>query len=154
MPDISIRPADHRDAERLTELVMRAKASWGYDAAFMELCRAELTMTPEKLATWTVWVAERGGHMVGMAALSFRASSAELEEFMVDPDSQRQGVGSALMATVLGECRRLGLARIELDADPHAEEIYLRLGFTTTGSSPSGSIPGRQLPRMVMPIVP
>lgn len=37
---------------------------------------------------------------------------------------------------------------LEVDADPNAEAIYAKLGFQTFSRSPSGSIPGRWLPRM------
>jgi hypothetical protein len=40
------------------------------------------------------------------------------------------------------------VSAVEVDADPNAEAIYARLGFKTFARSPSGSIPGRTLPRM------
>ena len=154
MSPISLRPARRDEAEPLTALVIRAKASWGYDAAFIDQCRAELMITPDKLDRWTVWVAEQDGRRVGVAAFSTDGDHAELEELMVDPDTQQQGVGTLLLDVVLGECRRRGVDRLELDADPHAEGIYRKLGFSTVGRSPSGSIPGRMLPRMVMALGP
>jgi hypothetical protein len=39
-------------------------------------------------------------------------------------------------------------AWVGLDADPNAEPIYERFGSRRVGWSPSGSIPGRRLPRM------
>lgn len=141
-----IRRAARTEADHLTELAMRAKASWGYDAQFMAQCRAELTLTPETVDAWTIWVAERDGRIAGMVALAERG---EVEDFMVDPDFQGLGVGRALMDTLIAECRRRGLASIGLDADPNAETIYLKLGFVTVGQCPSKSIPGRLLPRMV-----
>lgn len=52
------------------------------------------------------------------------------------------------MAALLAACRSRGVRRIGVDADPNAEGIYAHFGFTTVGRSPSGSIPGRWLPRM------
>jgi len=147
MGEVTIREARADEAEALTRLAMRAKASWGYDAAFMDACRAELTLTPEKMAAWTVWVAEADGAIAGMIALRLDGG-AEVEDFFVEPDFQGRGVGGALMATLLGACREAGATTLEVDADPNAEAIYARLGFTTFARSPSGSIPGRTLPRM------
>jgi GNAT superfamily N-acetyltransferase len=152
MSEVFVRIARPEEAARLTELAMRAKGSWGYDADFLEQCRAELTLTAETLSRLTVWVAERDGRIAGMIALATDGASAELEEYMVEPDAQGLGVGKALMAALLAECRRLGLASIGLDADPNAEPIYHKLGFATVGRSPSRSIPGRMLPRMVKPL--
>lgn len=148
--DIVVRAARPEEVSALTELAMRSKASWGYDAAFMAACREELTFTPEKMAAWTVWVAELDGRLAGMAALSLDGDVAELEDFFVEPELQGRGVGRALMDTFLAEARFRGARTAGLDADPFAEPIYARLGFTTVGRSPSASIPGRWLPRMQM----
>ena len=147
MGEISVRTARPQEAAALTELAMRAKASWGYDAAFMAACREELTLTPQKMADWQVWVAECDGAVAGMIALSL-TDGAEVEDFFVEPDFQGRGVGNALMATLVAAARAAGATRLEVDADPNAEAIYARLGFVTVGLSPSASIPGRRLPRM------
>ena len=42
---LALRPARPEEAPALTELCLRSKAVWGYDAAFMQACRRELTMT-------------------------------------------------------------------------------------------------------------
>ena len=148
MERIEVRRARLDEADSLTELALKAKASWGYDQAFMAMCRAELMVTPEKIAAWTVWVAECDGEVAGMIALAIDGPGAELEDFMVEPSFQSQGVGGALMNALLDECRIRGVQRIGLDADPNAEPIYRKLGFSTVGLSPSKSIPGRTLPRM------
>jgi len=144
---IVVRKAVWEDADVLTDLAMRAKASWGYDEAFMEACREELTMTPARMAAWQVWVAETDGEAAGMIALNL-TQGAEVEDFFVEAGLQGQGVGRALMDVLLEACRTAGVTTLEVDADPNAEGIYAKLGFSTVGRSPSGSIPGRWLPRM------
>ena len=57
MDDLLVRLARSSEADALTKLAMTAKASWRYSDAFMEACRAELTITPAKMAAWTVSVA-------------------------------------------------------------------------------------------------
>jgi N-acetylglutamate synthase-like GNAT family acetyltransferase len=145
---MTIREARADEAGVLTQLAMRAKAAWGYDDAFMEACRDELTLTPEKIARWKVWVAEADGVVAGMIALNLDNDVAQLEDFFVEPGLQGRGVGRALMATLLAACRSTGVEMLEVDADPNAEDIHARLGFETFARSPSGSIPGRTLPRM------
>lgn len=147
--EITIRRARADEAGALTQLALRAKASWGYDAAFMEACREELTLTPAKMAVWQVWVAEAGERIAGMIALNLERG-AEVEDFFVDPTFQGRGVGGALIATLLQATRAAGATVLEVDADPNAEAIYAKLGFQTFARSPSGSIPGRWLPRMRM----
>ncbi|TAL29948.1 MAG: GNAT family N-acetyltransferase [Phenylobacterium sp.] len=145
--DITIRRARADEAGVLTALALRAKASWGYDAAFMEACREELTLTPAKMAAWQVWVAEAGGRIAGMIALNLERG-AQVEDFFVEPAFQGRGVGGELIATLQEAARAAGVGVLEVDADPNAEAIYAKLGFQTFSRSPSGSIPGRWLPRM------
>lgn len=145
---VQVRRARVEEAQALTELALRSKASWGYAPEFMAACRDELTLTAEKLTARIVWVAELDGRLAGMIALSLGGGRAELEDFFVEPDCQGRSVGAALMAVLLEAARAAGAAAVDVDADPHAEAIYARFGFRTVGRSPSGSIPGRTLPRM------
>lgn len=54
---LEIRRARPDEADALTDLSMRSKRSNGYDDAFMEACREELTVTPKRLAEGEYWVA-------------------------------------------------------------------------------------------------
>ena len=146
---ITVRQARADEAGALTELAMRAKASWGYDDAFMAACRDELTLTPQQMAAWRIWVAELDGQVAGMIALSLD-DGAEVQDFFVEPAFQGRGVGGALMEALMEAASASGATELEVDADPNAEAIYAKLGFETFSRSPSGSIPGRWLPRMRM----
>lgn len=154
MWSLTIGLADSSEARALTDLALAAKASRGYSPEFMAACRDELTITEALLARWTVWVARVDTEICGMIALdsSAGAGQAEVEDFFVAPGFQGRGVGRALMATLLHECRSRGARVIGLDADPFAESLYHRFGFKTVGRSQSKSIPGRTLPRMELQI--
>ena len=62
---VQIRRAQPNEAAQLGALAMRSKALWGYDAAFMEACRAPLTVTPERIATSPFYVLDEGGTITG-----------------------------------------------------------------------------------------
>ncbi|MFE5584251.1 GNAT family N-acetyltransferase [Kitasatospora sp. NPDC056531] len=145
-----IRPARPDEAELLTGIALRAKAYWGYDEAFMAACREELTVDAaviERASTFTV-VAEDGGRVRGFAVLVAVPPSGELAMLFVEPDRIGRGIGRALFRHVRGVARALGLRRLTIDSDPHAEPFYLAMGATRIGSTPSLSIPGRELPLM------
>jgi GNAT superfamily N-acetyltransferase len=148
--EITIRQARLDEAEQLTQLALRSKASWGYSEEFMAACRDELTLTAARLAAWDVWVADVDEVLAGMIALSLEpeAAKAEIEDFFVEPALQHRGIGAALAAAALAACRLKGVKLVSVDADPNAEVIYRRFGFQFTSRSPSGAIPGRTLPRM------
>ena len=151
MTDIVIRPARPDEGEVLTELSMRSKQSNGYDDVFMAACRAELTVTAAKLRAGAYWVAETD-RICGCAALVVDADGrgGEVHAFFVEPKMKGMGIGRRLWREVRARAEALGLRQLRLDADPHAEPFYRRLGFETVGRAPSGSIPGRTIPHMTL----
>lgn len=150
----TLRPARSADAERLTDLAMRSKAHWGYDEAFMAACRAELTITPARIEREVFIVAEQDGEIAGCAGFSFAEDSGgiatgEVEDVFVEPASIGSGLGGRLMTALLEAARARGLRRLFVDSDPNAVGFYENQGFRRIGEAPSGSIPGRTLPRLV-----
>lgn len=147
-----LREATALDAGALTTLALRSKAYWGYDEAFMKACEAELTITPDRILAENITVAEVDGKIVGMVAMVTDGASkvAELEDMFVDPDCIGTGLGGVLMERAKSAGRTLGVQSIEVDADPNAQGFYERCGYRLIGTSPSASIPGRTLPRLVL----
>jgi len=145
---ITIRRARSDEAEALTELSIRAKRSNGYDDAFMDACRAELTVTTARMQEGEYWVAEREG-LCGCACLkSTGDGEGEVHAFFINPTSQRQGVGRRLWSKLVDRAKTHGIKTLRLDADPAAVPFYRAMGFFEIGEVPSGSIKGRVLPRM------
>ncbi|MFY9241146.1 MAG: GNAT family N-acetyltransferase [Roseovarius sp.] len=154
---ITLRPARLHDLATLTDISLRAKAHWGYDDAFMEACRDELTVTAADLSTSTYHVAEQGGALIGLCALNapeMGANSCELHSLFVAPEAMGQGVGQLLMGWAIEEAKRRGATLIRLDADSFAEGFYTKMGAICVGRVPSGSIPGRSLPLMELALGP
>ncbi|MEJ8574353.1 GNAT family N-acetyltransferase [Microbaculum marinum] len=144
-----IRRARRDEAAALSDLAMRAKAHWGYDDAFMEMCRDELTIHPERIETGEVWVAERDGAAIGLLEVRFEEDGeAEVQHCFVDPSAMASGIGRRLWAKAEDIARAAGVAAIGVDSDPNAEGFYQAMGAVTVARSPSGSIPGRTLPRL------
>ena len=144
---IEIRRARPGEEEVLTALVLRSKASNGYDEAFMAACVAELTLPAEAIDSGEVFVAE-GDALLGMYRLIAKGELGHVEDMFVDPQAKRSGVGRALWVHMEARARELGCSRLGLDADPFAVAFYQAMGMKIVGESPSGSIPGRMLPRM------
>lgn len=138
-----VRPARVEECALLTELAMRSKAHWGYDDAFMAACRDELTVRPSWIPR--IDVAEDGeGRVVGM----IRLEADELEDVFVDPAAIGAGVGRLLFEHALERAWAEGMRVLRVTADPHALGFYTSMGMQLIGEEPSGSIPGRMLPRL------
>jgi GNAT superfamily N-acetyltransferase len=145
---LRIRRANLAEAEALTDLVLRSKAYWGYDTAFMAFCRAELTVRVEAIEGGDVWVAESEGALAGLLEVVPDSGKAEIRLIFVAPERMGEGIGGALWRHAEERARVLQSDCIECDADPNAVPFYERMGMEVIGQSPSGSIPGRMLPRM------
>jgi GNAT superfamily N-acetyltransferase len=143
-----LRAARAEDAAALTELALRAKAVWGYDAAFMAACRAELTITPAQIAARPTWLIEEEGRIAAFYQLHLAGERAEVGQLFVDPARLRGGLGRRLWADLEARARAAGCHRLEVDSDPHAEGFYRAMGMQPCGTAPSGSIPGRLLPHL------
>ncbi len=141
------RPEPH-ELPLLSALCLRSKAVWGYDEAFLEACRAELTIRVEELESTSLCVAERDGSIVGVAQIVVDGAIADLQKLFIEPGGIGLGVGSSLFAWAVSTAKHLGARHLTIDADPGAVGFYKRMGAVEHGSAPSGSIPGRTLPRL------
>ncbi|WP_377267302.1 GNAT family N-acetyltransferase [Peterkaempfera sp. SMS 1(5)a] len=150
---VSVRAAVAAEAGLLTELALRSKAHWGYDEAFLASCRAELTVTAPELPTRRARVAAEGGRILGFTTLEGDPPEGEVGMCFVAPEAMGRGVGRLLFRAMLQEAASLGFRRLEIASDPHAEAFYLAMGAVRTGSTPSGSIPGRVLPVLSCQVV-
>jgi GNAT superfamily N-acetyltransferase len=138
-----IRDATPADCAALSALAFASKAQWGYDDAFMESCRAELSVTPANLDRVRVRVAvDASGEILGFHGVDDR----ELVWCFVAADAMGHGVGRDLFADACAVARDRGLGALRIESDPFAAAFYERMGAERVGDSPSHSIPGRALP--------
>ena len=144
-----IRRAEAADAVALTRVALASKAFWGYDAAFMEACRAELTVGAHDILQDSTFVIEAEGRILGFYQLRRHGAGADVRLFFVAPEAVRSGIGRRLWAHLERTARAIGATRLEVDSDPHAEGFYCAMGMRRTGQALSGSIAGRMLPHLV-----
>src|SRR4051794_2445587 len=125
-----IRDARVDDCDVLSALAYASKASWGYDDAFMDACRNELSVTPSKLRGVRVRVADSDGALLGFhgVGVGVGVGVGELVWMFVAPDAMGRGVGAALCSDALAIAREEGLDELRIEADPNASGFYERMG--------------------------
>jgi GNAT superfamily N-acetyltransferase len=151
---VRIRPADVDEANLLTELAVRSKGHWGYDAEFLSACRDELTVNPADCDGLRVMVAEKNNSVVGFYQLAEKSGTGELVALFVDPAAIGAGIGRRLLGHALERARDLGMSSLIIDADPYAESFYLKAGARRIGAVASGSIEGRVIPQLEISVRP
>lgn len=151
---LRVRRARPDEAARLTELVLRSKAHWGYDEAFMAACRDELTLVPGEIAAHRTAVAEVAdgaageAGVLGVVTVEGEPPRGAIGMLFVEPAAMGRGVGRLLYGHALRVAAEAGFRTLTIDADPNAEAFYRAMGAVTVGRTPSGSVPGRTLPLM------
>ncbi|MFI0468484.1 GNAT family N-acetyltransferase [Saccharopolyspora sp. 5N102] len=151
MPDITIRigprPGDlgavlamhgelyereHGFDERFEAHVAHGLAAF---AAALGEARDEPGAEPGRL-----WVAERGGEVVGTVALTDEGDGvAQLRWFLVAPAARGAGVGRKLLHALLDHARDQGFERVKLwtvGSLESAARLYLDAGFRCTERNP------------------
>lgn len=160
MPDqyitnnIFLRPAEIDDIDAMTDVSIRSKQSNGYDDAFMDACRDELTITAARLCQGEYWVAVDGTEIIGCASLSPDEGhrSGMVHSFFIDPDYQGRGIGRLIWDQLLRRAHAYAMTEVRLDSDPNAVPFYEAMGFRVVGDAPLGSIPDRPLPHMTLKV--
>ena len=145
-----IRAPKIEELPGLSELCLRSKATWGYNREFLEACRSELSFDQRDLQLTTIAVAELGGKVVGLAQVKVTGDEADLLKLFVEPSALHRGVGRALFAWATHVAKKRGATRLIIDSDPGAAPFYRRMGAYDLGQAPSGSIPGRMLPKLAI----
>lgn len=152
---ILLRPPEKSELAYLSDLCLRSKAHWDYSEDFIEACRDELTICPSELDTDQFVVAVERFQTLGVAQIHVDENAqCFLDKLYVDPKNFGRGAGKMLLTWAIGTARLLGKDRMFVVADPNAVEFYTRFGAKPAGQTPSGSIPGRMLPRLAFDIEP
>jgi len=143
---LRVRPARADEAEILTDLSLRSKAFWGYDAGFLARCRAVMTVKARSIETYPHYVAELDGRIAGFYGFEPEAEGVGLDYLFVETNLVGRGVGRALWRHAVDTARGLGHPALIVVSDPNAEGFYLKMGCRRIGTRPSELQSGRRLP--------
>jgi GNAT superfamily N-acetyltransferase len=144
--NMDIRRALPEEADTSTEIAIAAKSYWGYPEAWIQKWKLMLTFTSQKIEETDVFVRMVDDELAGFYRLFFRGSRAILEDLWIKPDFIGKGVGRALFEHALGHCRLVRVEILEVEADPHAQGFYEKMGMHKVGDRPSDVDGQRNLP--------
>lgn len=125
---VVIRRGSARDAARLKELAVAAKAHWGYGLDRVRKWAEAGDFTPETLGRLELFVADADGKTIAWASLKRDGATAWLEDLWVEPDWIGRGVGSRLFREAAEHARARGATAIEWEAEPNAVGFYEKMG--------------------------
>ena len=123
-----IRKALVAEAAALHALTGRSALHWGYEPEFLEWEPESIAVTPELIASATVYVLEDAGRMLGYYALTGEPSKLWLDKLFVEPDRIGTGCGKRLWLHAVTTARELGAVELLIAADPNASPFYRAMG--------------------------
>jgi len=138
MPEIQIRYVVPTDAQVICELVQSLAASLGETSA----------ITPEYAATYIaspssrLFLAQVAGEVAGFISCSIQpnlyhaADTAMIDELIVAEGWRNQGIGAALLESLLKTIQAMGCAEISVTTMPEnsgAQRFYRRHGLVDEG---------------------
>ncbi len=126
-PDLVIRSMSDDDLDEVGRIERASYTMPWADETFRGLLRR---------ADAEALVAERAGEVVAYAVFWWVADQAELGNVAVTAVARGQGIGAALVHTVLVRARRRGAREVFLEvrpSNPTAQRLYERLGFVQVG---------------------
>ncbi len=134
MSALRIRPAGLDEKPALEALQLAASLMWESDRAAV-LANPDSCVIPEvQFQEDYVFVAERGGVVLGLGVLLRRADGeAELDGLFTHPDHWGQGVGRALVAEAERRSRLWRAPYLNVVGNPNAEGFYTACGFEGFG---------------------
>jgi GNAT superfamily N-acetyltransferase len=136
-PAITIRLAGLAECNRLTDISLRSKGYWGYDETFMVAVRDAMTIDAKTFETDDVFAIECAGAVVGFFSLTKERPLSYVDHFLIDPPAIRRGIGRAAWRQLESIARRLGIATLRVNSDPHARGFYEAMGMRHVADAPS-----------------
>ncbi len=148
--NIAIRQARFEEADKLSEIAIAAKRHWDYPEEWIQKWIPILTFRPQQIKEADVFVAVVDNELVGFYRLFLRKPRATLEDLWIKPDFIGKGIGQALFEHAVTRCRTSHVEILEVEADPHAQGFYEKMGMHKVGEHPSDVDGQRSLPVLEM----
>ena len=131
---LTIRRATAHDAVALTALMQASSAYGGDYRSILD----GYEITAEQIRTEAIFLAERGGNLLGFYALLLNTPKPELDLMFVDDAAQGQGIGACLFAHMRHTALSHGVRELKIVSHPPAEAFYARMGATRVDLLPAG----------------
>jgi hypothetical protein len=108
VPTVTLRRARPDEASMLSDLAVAVKGFWGYDQAFIESCRDELTFGPDDIARRPFVAADLGGLVAGCYSVEGDPPVGELGNMWIRPSKIGTGLGRVLWQDAMATHGRPG----------------------------------------------
>ena len=140
--------ATSKDDEVLTFITKKSKAFWGYSEEQILKWNDSLTVSKEYIKTNNVFKLITEDTIIGYYSyFNIEKDTIKLDNLFILPEFIGKGFGKLLMNDFLNRLDKSKIKKVQIHADPNAENFYLKLGFKKVGAFET-SIKNRFMPIM------
>ena len=141
------RKADIKDIEILNKISIESKMYWKYPQEWIEKWKEDLELSVKDFKDQNIFkVEDEAGFILGFCSIKEHKEEYEILHLWIKPKFIGKGFGKLLLIESI-QTVAINNKPIVVEADPHAEEFYSKLGFKTFTKKKSYP-PGRFLPVM------
>ena len=138
---VSVRRAAPEDASAIADVLAAAFEEFrhAYTEAAHRATTPDATVVRARFDEGPVWVAVRGGSVVGTVAAVEHRDELYVRSMAVTPDARGSGAAGRLLDEVEGHARALPVRRLRLSTTPFLEaaiRLYSAAGFRFTPDPP------------------
>jgi GNAT superfamily N-acetyltransferase len=149
---LRLRKAVRADQPALEDLQRRASLVYEANREALLAHPDAIAVPLEQVDAGDVFLAERGGRIVGFAAVVARDDGdAELDAIFVEPECWKQGIGRVLLDEAERIASRRGARAMHVTANPDALAFYGARGYVVDGETQTRFAPAptmiKALPR-------
>ncbi len=145
----SVRLAETRESDILTNLAVQSEAYWGYDLKFMDNFKKLYKVTEEMIINHPTYVLEENEQIIGFYSINRDFKKASLEYFYIDPSYIGKGYGKVLWKHLVVQCKQKDISQIEFVTSPQAKGFYLKMGADEIEEVYSIVMKERKIPKLV-----
>lgn len=136
---IAFRRTRPEEAATIRELIVRSMSHWRHPPGYLDEARQLMSLSGADLARDEAWVVLVDGAVAGFYRLSRSdPSTAEIEEFHLEPPMIGRGIGRRMFDHACERARAMGARWLVWSTDANALAFYRRMGGEVIGSEPSG----------------
>lgn len=128
-----IHPTQPSDSDALTEIALTAKRHWNYPERWIQYWLPALSVSAEYIRANESWIAAVQFKPVAWYSLKQVAEHLWLDNLWVLPACMGKGIGRKLFSHALERSRIRGASVLKIEADPNAENFYIRMGARRKG---------------------
>ncbi len=128
-----IHTAQPSHVDALTEIAFTAKRHWNYPEHWIQYWLPVLSVSAEYICANESWIAAMQFKPVAWYSLKQVAEHLWPDYLWVLAACMGKGIGRKLFSHALERSRIRGASVLNIEADPNAENFYIRMGTRRTG---------------------